>query len=582
MEEDSRSIVNKVLKYWFREDGEYNGFDLWINKDPMNRLIIDKDIFIRFIDDFVFILEDIEDQPETKKILIDEKGRYTLYDIIEMTRYYSMEERIGLIIMLDQMARHFKRYIENSEESIEIEIPIEETRELSYKYAEYLLTIDEEEIKRLKSDYLIFLLMPIKHKDVNYIVEGLYDEGLAIHEIIYKYVISKGKSSLLELEDGENLNKFYMDTVEKYYKRIDLLNYMYVDEVENNFKEYEGIMDDKIEKYEINKKGIERLEMNRIENVMYKYIKENRIEEVTVSVSGGVDSMVSLYILKKINRKIDFKLGAFHLKYNNREEGKKEGELIERYCRVLGIKYRTFEISGITRRFTNRDFYERLTREIRFKCYKRIGGMIILGHILEDVIENIWNNIAHGSDLFYLKRMREISIIEGVLIGRPLMGIRKDEIIEYAREYYIPYTKNSTPEWSNRGKMRERMRPLMREMWGEDIDNKVMYVSDSLEEYGKYIRDNLLEPFNRGWNIEGRNAVHKIGEERELGLHFWNEVISELFIGKLKEEVPSRRAINNIVDKIRGRRKGKYPLKKGWICNIYITVDGDYIDIERK
>ena len=50
--------------------------------------------------------------------------------------------------------------------------------------------------------------------------------------------------------------------------------------------------------------------------------------------------------------------------------------------------------------------------------------------------------------------MDEISHIEDVWIMRPFISVEKKEILEFAHCYNIPFLKNTTPEWSNRGKLR--------------------------------------------------------------------------------------------------------------------------------
>jgi len=48
------------------------------------------------------------------------------------------------------------------------------------------------------------------------------------------------------------------------------------------------------------------------------------------------------------------------------------------------------------------------------------------------------------------------SIIEGVNIIRPFLNIDKNKILNIAHNYCIPYLKNTTPTWSNRGKFRNK------------------------------------------------------------------------------------------------------------------------------
>ena len=51
----------------------------------------------------------------------------------------------------------------------------------------------------------------------------------------------------------------------------------------------------------------------------------------------------------------------------------------------------------------------------------------------------------------------------------------------------IPYLKNTTPEWSNRGKMRNEFIPAVHRQFGEDSDNKILYMAESLASYKKLL-----------------------------------------------------------------------------------------------
>ena len=57
--------------------------------------------------------------------------------------------------------------------------------------------------------------------------------------------------------------------------------------------------------------------------------------------------------------------------------------------------------------------------------YRKLSKNVILGHIKEDLIENIWTNFAKGRDLFKLHKIDEISTIDGVNIMRPFHRIEK-------------------------------------------------------------------------------------------------------------------------------------------------------------
>ena len=55
--------------------------------------------------------------------------------------------------------------------------------------------------------------------------------------------------------------------------------------------------------------------------------------------------------------------------------------------------------------------------------------------------------------------MEILKEIDGLKMWRPLLCIEKKHIIDYANINKIPYLYDSTPEWSVRGKIRDKIRP---------------------------------------------------------------------------------------------------------------------------
>jgi tRNA(Ile)-lysidine synthetase-like protein len=178
---------------------------------------------------------------------------------------------------------------------------------------------------------------------------------------------------------------------------------------------------------------------------------------LTLSLSGGVDSMVSLYLAKCIFKR---DVIAVHINYGNRETANDEEEMIAWYCEKLQIPFYVRRITEITRtRDYNREFYEEITRKIRFSAYRELGRPVVLGHNQTDCEENIIHNLKKRQNFSNLIGMREDCVIDGVQIIRPMLSVSKEEMYRIANHFGIPYFANSTPAWSERGIAREKILP---------------------------------------------------------------------------------------------------------------------------
>jgi len=186
-----------------------------------------------------------------------------------------------------------------------------------------------------------------------------------------------------------------------------------------------------------------------------------------ISLSGGVDSMVLSVMLKKwcmIHSELE--LRAVHINYGNRETADMEEDFVRHWCRLIDIPITVRKISEIYRERTiMRDFYEKHTRNVRFNTYRKVGGpnaMVCLGHNRDDTVENIVSNIRKKRNFNELRGMSGSSEENGVVLIRPMLRLEKTQIIKYAHDNGVSYLCDSTPEWSDRGRMRDHLIPYLK------------------------------------------------------------------------------------------------------------------------
>ncbi len=203
---------------------------------------------------------------------------------------------------------------------------------------------------------------------------------------------------------------------------------------------------------------------------------------VTVSVSGGVDSMVCLFIAHKLFNHVT----CVSIDYANRTEQSLEIQMVNHVCGVLNVPHVVRVIdevkrpSGSCSGLIDREFYESFTRDIRFATYAKISDdPVILGHNQDDTLENVFSNIKKRKNYDNLFGMDVCSEERGVNIWRPLLHVPKSLIIDFALRHGIPFTYDSTPAWSERGYLRDHVIPAIRDYLPGIIDmvnnNKHLY-----------------------------------------------------------------------------------------------------------
>ena len=213
--------------------------------------------------------------------------------------------------------------------------------------------------------------------------------------------------------------------------------------------------------------------------IMQHWVMENPL---VISVSGGVDSMVCLYLARIICSRVV----CVSIDYANRPEQRLEIQMVNHVCGLLKIPHYVRVIDEVKRpreltsnELIDRDFYESFTRDIRFDTYKKaISDMcersdindsdpdlipVILGHNQDDTLENVFSNIKKHKNYENLFGMESVSTERGVHIWRPLLHVPKSDIIDFALRHGIPFTYDSTPAWSERGYLRDHVMPTIRD-----------------------------------------------------------------------------------------------------------------------
>lgn len=222
-----------------------------------------------------------------------------------------------------------------------------------------------------------------------------------------------------------------------------------------------------------------RVSMDELTDTLVNQMKQktNVRQHIILSLSGGVDSMlasVALYNVRSKSPELMESLSAVHINYMNRGNiSLSEEEFVKDWCKFLGIPLYVRRITEIHRptamKCDMRELYETYTKDVRMATYVHAGATcsntwVVLGHNNDDCFENILTNIAKQQKYDNLKGMDVLMTNErGITFFRPWLEVTKSRIYEVAKSHAIPYVHNSTPAWSQRGKIRDIIRPTVHE-----------------------------------------------------------------------------------------------------------------------
>lgn len=238
----------------------------------------------------------------------------------------------------------------------------------------------------------------------------------------------------------------------------------------------------------------------------------NVTDKLIVSLSGGVDSMV----IATCANFLGIKTICVHINYNNREESVLEAEFLRQWCehnQIFHFEY--INILDLKRETSDRSQYEVETRKIRMESYKNLmdrfdAKYVCLGHHDGDILENVMMNLFKNRDILDLTVMKELSSTsaeEGVTLFRPLLGLFKSTILEFANMYGVPYFKDTTPGWSVRGMLRTLLIPMLRRIFPR-FEHALIGIGKQSDDWSEVIMQRVVSPF-----LEKNVAYAQKGEE---------------------------------------------------------------------
>lgn len=204
--------------------------------------------------------------------------------------------------------------------------------------------------------------------------------------------------------------------------------------------------------------------LNRfLENITTTKLFEPK-QKVLLAVSGGIDSMVMLYLFEKSG----FDYGIVHCNFQLRgDESDSDEDFVKRQVLIHGVPsyFKRFDteehaqINGIS--------IEMAARELRYEYFEKIRGehnydFIATAHHSDDLIETFFLNLSRKTGIKGLTGIKDKS---GRII-RPMLFAGRTDIEQFATGNYIDFREDSTNSEVvyQRNFLRHKILPLFSEL----------------------------------------------------------------------------------------------------------------------
>ncbi len=166
-------------------------------------------------------------------------------------------------------------------------------------------------------------------------------------------------------------------------------------------------------------------------------------EKILVALSGGMDSVVLLHILKSLSETWRFNLTAAHVNHHLREKSSRDEKFVKLLCKTWDIHLLIFHGDPSTKK--KGESVEMWARRIRYshleQCRKtKRCHWIATAHHGNDNVETILMNLNRGCGIDGIKgipRQRDRII-------RPLLSYSKSDIQSYIESKSLNYVEDET------------------------------------------------------------------------------------------------------------------------------------------
>ena len=276
----------------------------------------------------------------------------------------------------------------------------------------------------------------------------------------------------------------------------------------------------------------------KMEKRTLNFMQDNNLitnKKIVCAVSGGVDSICLLYILKNLG----FKVILAHVNHNKREESNNEAIAMENLAKKLNIPYEYYSYHYDYLDNFHNDAHIARYNFFKQVCYKHDTNVIATAHHLDDQIETILIKMINGSNLYGYGGISAFYEEDNIKIIRPLLHTNKEELYKYAKSNDLVYyeDKSNNEDDFLRNKIRHHIIPNLKD-YSNDFYNKVALYSNQVKEAFnfirsisiKYLEDNIntivLETFNELDIAVKKDIISLLLEKHNISKN--NRIISQI------------------------------------------------------
>ena len=301
----------------------------------------------------------------------------------------------------------------------------------------------------------------------------------------------------------------------------------------------------------------------RVNKIYRKFKNSFKIDQdFIVAVSGGPDSLALAFLTRIFAFNNNLNAKYYIVDHRLRKESTIEAVKVKKILKTQNIQSKILTVKSKKPQNGLQSFARKKRYDLLFsKCKKLKINNFVLGHHIDDLIENFFLRMVRGSGLKGLVSLGEVTRIHDINLLRPLIKFDKKDLLfisKFVFNFYVDDPSNYDTKFS-----RVKIRNFIDQLKSVGFNNKKLQLTiKNLKSSDETIR----------FYVEKNKKVNSRLSEKKKELVLQNEFfnnsyevvfrsLSDLihFIGKKHSPVRGKK-IDNILNKIKNKRLFKETL----------------------
>ena len=316
-------------------------------------------------------------------------------------------------------------------------------------------------------------------------------------------------------------------------------------------------------KNKIHKRYKVKLNNPRVNEIYKKFENSFKLDKnFIVAVSGGADSLALAFLTKLFALKNNLNPKYYIVDHKLRKESTSEALKVKKILNSSNISSKILTIKGKKPQNKIQSFAREKRYDLLFsECKKFKINNLILGHHMDDILENFFLRMARGSGLKGLVSLGEKTQIQNINLIRPLIKFDKKDLLflsKFIFNFYVDDPSNYDPKFN-----RIKIRNFISQLKSTGFDKKKFQLTlENLKRSDKTIR--FYVERNKKINSTMSQKKNELILKRDFFDNSYEVVFRSLsdlihFVGKKQNAVRGKK-IDNILDKIKNKRLFKETL----------------------